>query len=91
MGHLTLPPQPATLAAIVFALREGLIRTATTLAAHHDNQPGQWLDDLESDCVHAIKISTTDAPIEDEASIMKDAITVLEFVFEEIRRDLASK
>jgi len=88
MGNITLPRNPETLAAVVFALRHSLNRAGLTLALHHGNAPGPWLDDLEEQCIHGIKTSSTDAPIETEAAIMRDAIAVLRFVFGEIRHEL---
>lgn len=91
MGNLTLPRNPDTLGAIIFALREALLRAGTELARHHGNAPGPWLDELEAKCVQSVKTSTTNASLDLEASIMRDALTVLNVVFNEIRLELAKK
>jgi hypothetical protein len=73
-------------------ITEGLKRSLLELVRLKGDDGLAWLTEFQGELVRDSKCSGVDGvPIEDEATIMRNALQMLDFVFDGIRREIGQK
>ena len=70
-------------------LQEALLAALTELAKTHHNEPGDWLDRLETEALESAKGASLSGPsAEMDAAALKDAHHFIREVFSDLRSSL---
>ncbi len=90
MATYSYPIDQPTLAFSTVMLSTALYATLEALAEVHQNQPGAWLDELESAALSGAKGTITEGISEEiEARPARSALSIVEKHFERLRNQLA--
>jgi hypothetical protein len=82
----------AVMAMVTLYVQEGLRRSLLELARLKDDAGLPWLAEFQNELVRDAKCSGVDGiPIEDEVAIMREALGMLDFIFDGIRREFAQE